>query len=127
MSLHASRANSIRAGPPTAGPRRTPGSLRYCHGALQSSKPSGPYSLNVSTQSRTTCNVIPPIFIPSVRDAPSQGVKPVKCGRPDSRIASVIRPPKFLAGPRPPTTNQLVENFLAALKLPATIHYGPTW
>jgi hypothetical protein len=40
-------------------------------GALRSISPSGPWALNFSTQSRTICNVTPPIFAASVRVAPS--------------------------------------------------------
>ena len=42
-----------------------------CPGALRSTRLSGPCALNLSTQSRTTCNPTPPIFAASVRVAPS--------------------------------------------------------
>jgi hypothetical protein len=48
--------------------------------ALRLRDPSGPWALNFKTQSRTICNVTPPIFAASVRVAPlidrSQGEKP---------------------------------------------------
>src|SRR5205807_10460627 len=40
-------------------------------GALRSISPSGPRALNLITQSRTICNVTPPIAAASVRLAPS--------------------------------------------------------
>jgi hypothetical protein len=40
-------------------------------GALRLRDPSGPWALNFKTQSRTICNVTPPIFAASVRVAPS--------------------------------------------------------
>src|SRR5205814_7558603 len=40
-------------------------------GALRSISPSGPWALNLITQSRTICNVTPPIAAASVRLAPS--------------------------------------------------------
>jgi hypothetical protein len=40
-------------------------------GALRSRSPSAPWALNFSTQSRTICNVTPPILAASVRVAPS--------------------------------------------------------
>jgi hypothetical protein len=40
-------------------------------GAFLSIRPSGPWALNFTTQSRTICNVTPPIFEASVRVAPS--------------------------------------------------------
>ena len=43
-----------------------------CPGALRSIRPSRPCALNLTTQSRTTCNPTPPILAASVRPAPSK-------------------------------------------------------
>jgi hypothetical protein len=40
-------------------------------GGLRSTRPSGPTTLNRTTQSRTICGVTVPIRAASVRDAPS--------------------------------------------------------
>jgi len=40
-------------------------------GALRSMRPSGPWVLSLTTQSRTICNVTPPILAASVRVPPS--------------------------------------------------------
>jgi len=44
---------------------------RWLPGAFRSIKPSAPAALNFTTQSRTICNVTPPVRAASVRLEPS--------------------------------------------------------
>jgi hypothetical protein len=58
-------------------------------GALRSISPSGPWALNFITQSRTICNVTPPIAAASVRLAPSYGGQRQKT----ARLRRILRTP----------------------------------
>jgi hypothetical protein len=56
--------------------RGEPGAMRVVQPrrpprAMRSIRPSGPYALNLTTQSRATCSPTAPIFAASVRLAPS--------------------------------------------------------